>query len=1699
MDFRIGTIDEYKSVTPTPDDLYFCTDVHEMYVGSTKVAINNVVHATALPDVSEADPNNVYILDTDDTSLIYIVHTDVDGTKSFILGSAKPDWNENDSSAAGYIENRTHWKEDTITSDLIVSWDKKATDVFTGMINQGDRLYKIADLPSGMDYEWVMNHYKEFLINDVKVTNIIGPSSNTNWLYLCSTAVQEPSNVVLATNYLFFVFYNNTTLNKSDYTSTEPMELVPSIRVNVTFPKAGIYSVTGYTDAGAELVAPMQHTTYYPLDINYLPDDAKIVIDANDVSKTLYLADDDTTHWKSKIVTYGIIEGLSWKVWDSQDEDEAWQLLTYDGRSFAFTIEDHGSMFNVRPLTFHITNLQTEVTYTRTQNVYSDTTTALTDIILDYPSTIKNPPVADPAYTILKYLQDYEYHHDIVVNARISTLAWRLTGTETDDQLETMHSMDTGYGVTVDAALDSTDNSQILVSITSLSHDVPYYLKVIVKVGSGNALSIQSIEEVPLGIAGDLTLKAMKSGGETPYVCIGKVKDQDAKYRVTLQETTISEYSKSIKYFNGTSDMLSDEAKVYHLEEGMSILYTPDHDSVFGIVSSNQSSIRYTKTSISSLPKATSTAGRTIVKISDPVDNMDDLAFSKLSIRKYSTSPSADDYTNFQAVGGMNYFTGNEPTNFGVYFTLQTGSGASYNFYAYFAVEENQSVTDPTANDTIVFPSAGIYVSVQDTGAFADYMIYDISNDWYDAYAYDITNAPYLNIYYDTDQGAYVIANHNKPSWAAVCYSYFRLMKHVNLIVELEDGSRLVAINTYASSDELRVYAVSELYDSNSNVSLAIVNLGFQLDSLVVDVQWRKFESGSDDPYTIDATDSNNPVILADYIASHSTNGDSNAWIIDGLFWKVIESESTSSDPYSSVRSAGRTTRVYSRFGQSGSSYLTLEIYNDTFLTQVAVSQTPSIYPPSSAIIVALSTSSAGWAYVSAPQEVHSPVINTNILASPFNIYNNVIRGAIKQNQQVILIGNKWTTNDGVAPSTLLEIYSYLLEESSLRSSLYTDSQMIAVSNYAYSRGVDGFLRVKVQSLINANKAVDLVYRGNGTLESYTFSTAPDWSNNDSNSHTAGHILNRTHYYDANNPSVNNTYTLSWDGDTTNWASRVQVAADGGLSSGTLWSKQWTVPSYMTYDYVKDNYTKMKINGQAVTTFTDGSSADTPEGSCMLSTSTADQSTVLIVFATPTTATYAALGSASHTFSANYDIYLYKSTDGSSYVSSFSYPKIDNYHKLDYNYLPVTSDTPYVRILDATDPANEVILIDELRASNSRSTAAVVRGIHWRIYETESDSFRASYYNELILGSLPAAQEHAQFLVSIKSDGYHTATIRDTSAVTTSWTSLGTYDKTTGTIKGFVIRKTDLRAIATSSKAGMVQPIDKTDEMTQDVGIDAEGKLYTKPSPDLPTSLKNPYALVFTGASTQSYDGSSEITVKIPEVPTDDIAANTAARHSHTNKAVLDSITGIVTADNVNNPPHATDLIDYSAVVVASQNILAKIPETGTGDIPTNGFPVISDINNKLWVTNQGYVVTLTQNSTTKVITPSNGTDTFAYLTSLVTESHLRLYASLNNSLYHLVYISSDQLAFTNVSLNKTSTLVCTSGGWSISELSLMSIDQGTNNAGKAVVVGTDGNLMLGGYVVPMCTTSDAGKILVVGTDGKPEWAETGTAEISSF
>ena len=114
----------------------------------------------------------------------------------------------------------------------------------------------------------------------------------------------------------------------------------------------------------------------------------------------------------------------------------------------------------------------------------------------------------------------------------------------------------------------------------------------------------------------------------------------------------------------------------------------------------------------------------------------------------------------------------------------------------------------------------------------------------------------------------------------------------------------------------------------------------------------------------------------------------------------------------------------------------------------------------------------------------------------------------------------------------------------------------------------------------------------------------------------------------------------------------------------------------------------------------------------------------------------------------------------------------------------------------------------------------------------------------------------------------------------------------------------------------------------------------------------------------------------IPVVPDAEISANTAARHLHANKAVLDGITaaktaawdakagtaaatqsaaglmskddktkldgitGQVTANKVHNPDHTTDLVQYGAFQVGAQQIISQIPTVDDAMSDTSTNPV---------------------------------------------------------------------------------------------------------------------------------------------------------------
>lgn len=88
--------------------------------------------------------------------------------------------------------------------------------------------------------------------------------------------------------------------------------------------------------------------------------------------------------------------------------------------------------------------------------------------------------------------------------------------------------------------------------------------------------------------------------------------------------------------------------------------------------------------------------------------------------------------------------------------------------------------------------------------------------------------------------------------------------------------------------------------------------------------------------------------------------------------------------------------------------------------------------------------------------------------------------------------------------------------------------------------------------------------------------------------------------------------------------------------------------------------------------------------------------------------------------------------------------------------------------------------------------------------------------------------------------------------------------------------------------APLYNPVAKTASMTQSVGVDTDGKLYTAPgggggSTTVDTEMSDTSENPVMNKTIKAYvDGS---------IPTDAINANTAARHTHSNKALLDSYT----------------------------------------------------------------------------------------------------------------------------------------------------------------------------------------------------------------
>lgn len=108
--------------------------------------------------------------------------------------------------------------------------------------------------------------------------------------------------------------------------------------------------------------------------------------------------------------------------------------------------------------------------------------------------------------------------------------------------------------------------------------------------------------------------------------------------------------------------------------------------------------------------------------------------------------------------------------------------------------------------------------------------------------------------------------------------------------------------------------------------------------------------------------------------------------------------------------------------------------------------------------------------------------------------------------------------------------------------------------------------------------------------------------------------------------------------------------------------------------------------------------------------------------------------------------------------------------------------------------------------------------------------------------------------------------------------------------------------------------------------VDALGVPTAWEPVDMPAGKDGSDATVTAASITGALGYKPAAPSDIPAVPTAEINANTAARHTHANKAVIDRITGLVTAENLDNPGHTTDLVQYGAFQVAAQRILVQIP-----------------------------------------------------------------------------------------------------------------------------------------------------------------------------
>lgn len=166
------------------------------------------------------------------------------------------------------------------------------------------------------------------------------------------------------------------------------------------------------------------------------------------------------------------------------------------------------------------------------------------------------------------------------------------------------------------------------------------------------------------------------------------------------------------------------------------------------------------------------------------------------------------------------------------------------------------------------------------------------------------------------------------------------------------------------------------------------------------------------------------------------------------------------------------------------------------------------------------------------------------------------------------------------------------------------------------------------------------------------------------------------------------------------------------------------------------------------------------------------------------------------------------------------------------------------------------------------------------------------------------------------------------------------------------------------------------------------------------------------------------------------VANNTTARHSHSNKNVLDQITGIVSEDNISSPAHISDLVDYSGFLVGSQQIINQIPTR------------ISDLTNDL--------VCQTSNYGDKTVTGAKVAD-----------------ATLTTSKYANASVTQPIIAVGATHTDATITL--TSAGWSNN---LQTVNVTGVTASNLVIVASDPNYCTAyGNAGVLCSAQASGKL----------------------